>query len=257
MARPIGYPGWTMEFARALVVFAHPDDAEFGYGGTVAKWAAEGTEVHYVCITDGSAGSNEHGATREQMRPIRRREQEAACEVLGVKDCAFLGFVDGELEVTLDVRRAVTREVRRVRPDVIVSGDPSRLWNRNRDYVNHPDHKAAGEAVLCAVMPDAPTRVQFPELLDEGFEPFEVPALWLGSEDADTYVDITDTMDVKLKALACHESQMRNIPYEEWVTRRAAELGGMAGVQYAEGFRTFDFRRDHGADEVHDEGTPA
>jgi LmbE family N-acetylglucosaminyl deacetylase len=245
-----------MQLARALVVFAHPDDAEFGYGGTVAKWASEGTEVHYVCITDGSAGSNEPGVTREQMRPIRRREQEAACEVLGVSGCAFLGFLDGELEVTRDVRRAVTREVRRVRPDVIVSTDPSHLWSRNRDYVNHPDHKAAGEAVLCTVMPDAPTRVQFPELLDEGFEPFEVPALWLGSDEADTYVDITDTLDVKLKALACHESQVRHLPYEEWVTRRAAELGSMAGVQYAEGFRTFSFSRDGGPaqeDQAHQE----
>ncbi|MDP9340770.1 MAG: PIG-L family deacetylase [Actinomycetota bacterium] len=238
-----------MDFARALVVFAHPDDAEFGYGGTVAKWTAEGTEVQYVCITDGSAGSNEPGVTREQMRPIRRREQKAACDVLGVADCAFLGFVDGELEVSLELRRAVTREVRRVRPDVIVASDPTRLWSRNRDYVNHPDHKAAGEAVLCAVMPDAPTRVQFPELLDEGFEPFEVPALWLGSEDADTYVDITQTLDVKLKALACHESQVRPLPYEEWVTRRAAELGSVAGVQYAEGFRTFNFSRGRAEDE--------
>jgi len=233
-----------MQFAKALVVFAHPDDAEFGFGGTVARWASEGTEVHYVCVTDGSAGSNDPGATRKELRPIRRREQEAACDLLGVAGCAFLGFVDGELEVTLDLRRAVTREVRRVRPDVILAQDPSRLWNRSRDYVNHPDHKAAGEAVLCAVMPDAPTRVQFPELLGEGFEPFEVPALWLGSEDADTYVDISDMLETKLKALACHESQVQNLPYEEWVTRRATELGGVAGLQYAEGFKTFSFTRD-------------
>jgi LmbE family N-acetylglucosaminyl deacetylase len=231
-----------MGFRRALVLFAHPDDAEFGFGGTVAKWAAEGTEVHYVCATDGSAGSNEPGVTRRDMRPVREREQREACRVLGVASCTFLGFVDGELEVTLDLRRAVTREVRRIRPDVIVATDPSRLWNRARDYVNHPDHRAAGEAALCAVMPDAPTRVQFPELLDEGFEPFEVPALWLGSEEPDTYVDITDTLEVKLKALACHESQVKELPYEEWVTRRAAEIGAAAGMQYAEGYRTFALR---------------
>src|SRR5436190_21754297 len=106
-------------------------------------------------------------------------------------------------------------EMKRNRPDVIVGPKPSHLWNRSRDYVNHPDHKAVGEAVLCAVMPDSPTRVQFAELLDEGFEPFEVPNLWLGSEDADTYVDITDTMDVKLKALAAHEPQVKNLPHEE------------------------------------------
>ena len=230
-----------MSFRSALVVFAHPDDAEFGFAGTVARWAREGTEVHYVSVTDGSAGSNEPGTSREAMRPVRRREQEAACDVLGVSSCTFLDFVDGELELTLDLRRAVTREVRRIRPDVIVGPDPSRLWNRSRDYVNHPDHKTVGEAVLCAVMPDSPTRVQFQELLDEGLEPFEVPALWLGAEDADTYVDITETLDLKLEALACHDSQVRNLPYKEWVTRRAAELGAAAGMQYAEGFRTFDF----------------
>jgi LmbE family N-acetylglucosaminyl deacetylase len=231
-----------MPFRSALVVFAHPDDAEFGFGGTVARWAREGTAVHYVCLTDGSAGSNEPGTSREAMRPVRRREQEAACEVLGVASSTFLDYVDGELELTLDLRRDVTREVRRRRPDVIVAQDPSRLWNRSRDYVNHPDHKVAGEAALCAVMPDSPTRVQFPQLLEEGFEPFEVPALWLGAEDADTYVDITETLDLKLEALACHDSQVRELPYKEWVTRRAAELGAAAGMQYAEGFRTFDFR---------------
>jgi len=231
-----------MQFARALVLFAHPDDAEFGSGGTVARWVREGTEVHYVCATDGSAGSNTPGEDREFMRPIRAREMEAAAEVLGVTSLTFLGFVDGELECNLDLRRAVTREVRRVRADVLIAPDPSRLWNSGRDYVNHPDHKAIGEAALCAVMPDAPTRVQFAELLDEGFEPFEVPNLWLGSEDADTYVDITETLDVKLKALAAHASQVKNMPFEDWIRQRAADLGAKAGMEYAEGFRTFSFR---------------
>jgi len=244
-----------MSFGRALVVFAHPDDAEFGFGGSVARWAGEGTEVHYLCVTDGSAGSNEPGTSREAMRPVRRREQQAACEVLGVTSCTFLDFVDGELELTLDLRRAVTKEVRRIRPDVLVGSDPSRLWNRSRDYVNHPDHKVVGEAVLCAVMPDSPTRVQFPELLDEGFEPFEVPALWLSAEDADTYVDITETLDLKLEALACHESQVRDLHYKDWVTRRAAELGAAAGMEYAEGFRTFDFSdHDTEPDETTEQG---
>ena len=230
-----------MQFARALIGCAHPDDAEFGCGGTVARWAREGTEVHYVCATDGSAGSNTPGEDREFMAPIRAREMEAAAQVLGVTSLTLLGFTDGELMCDLDLRRAVTREVRRQRPDVIVAPDPARLWNRTRDYVNHPDHKAIGEAALCAVMPDAPTRVQFAELLGEGFEPFEVPNLWLGSEEADTYVDITETLDIKLKALACHESQVKNMPYEDWIRRRAGELGSVAGMEYAEGFRTFAF----------------
>ena len=137
-----------MAFERALVAFAHPDDAEFGFGGTVARWAREGTEVHYVCVTDGSAGSNRPGQDRDFMRPIRRTEQEAAAEVLGVASVTFLGFVDGELEANLDLRRVVTREVRRIRPDVLVGPDPSRLWSRTRDYVNHPDHRVVGEVLL-------------------------------------------------------------------------------------------------------------
>jgi LmbE family N-acetylglucosaminyl deacetylase len=244
-----------MQFARAQVFFAHPDDAEFGFGGTVARWAQEGTEIHYVCATDGSAGSNEPGEDRDFMRPIRQRELEAAAEVLGVAGVTFLGFTDGELELNLDLRRAVTREVRRRRADVLVAPDPARLWNRGRDYVNHPDHKAIGEAVLCAVMPDAPTRVQFAELIDEGFEPFEVPNLWLSSEEADTYVDVTEFIETKLKALACHESQVKNLPYEEWVRRRAAELGAAAGMEFAEGFRTFSFvDRNRRAEESTEQG---
>jgi LmbE family N-acetylglucosaminyl deacetylase len=230
-----------MQFARAQVFFAHPDDAEFGFGGTIARWVQEGTEVHYVCATDGSAGSNVPGEDREFMRPIRKRELEAAAEVLGVASVTLLGFTDGELELNLDLRRAVTREVRLRRADVLVAPDPARLWNRGRDYVNHPDHKAIGEAVLCAVMPDAPTRVQFPEQIEEGLEPFEVPNLWLSSEEADTYVDVTEFIEMKLKALAAHESQVKNLPYEDWVRRRAAELGTAAGMELAEGFRTFSF----------------
>jgi LmbE family N-acetylglucosaminyl deacetylase len=160
-----------MRFTSALVLFAHPDDAEFMCGGTVAAWTAEGTEVHYCVVTDGSAGSNEPGVTREQMIPIREREQRAAARILGVSTLSFLGFRDGELEVNLETRRAVTRVVRRVRPDVIVAPDPSRLWSGS-GYVNHWDHKQAGTLALCAVMPDAPSRPQFPELLDEGLEPF-------------------------------------------------------------------------------------
>jgi LmbE family N-acetylglucosaminyl deacetylase len=136
-----------MAFSSALVLFAHPDDAEFMCGGTIARWTREGCQVHYVIITDGSAGSNEPGVTREELRPIREREQRAAAEVLGVKSLTFLGEVDGMLEVTLDTRRKVTREVRRLRPEVIVAPDPSRLWSGTR-YINHSDHKAAGMLAL-------------------------------------------------------------------------------------------------------------
>lgn len=231
-----------MGFSSALVIFAHPDDAEFMCGGTVAAWAKEGTEVHYCVVTDGSAGSNDPGVTREQMAPIREREQRAAAEILGVASVTFLGFRDGELEVNLETRRAVAAVVRRIRPEVIVAPDPSRLWSGN-GYVNHWDHKQAGTLALCAVMPDAPSRPQFAELLEQGLEPFEVPNLWLAAEEPDTYVDITKTIDTKLEALHAHESQDVD-DAEEWVRERARELGKQGGMEYAEAFRAFAFMED-------------
>jgi LmbE family N-acetylglucosaminyl deacetylase len=231
-----------MTFSRAMILFAHPDDAEFGCGGTVARWAREGCEVHYVCITDGSAGSNEPGTTRETMRVVREREMRAAADVLGVSSVTFLGEVDGFLAVTPDTRRKVTREVRRLRPEVRVAPDPSRLWSGN-GYINHADHKAAGELALCAVMPDAPTRVMFQELEAEGLEPFEIPNLYLSAEEADTFVDISETLSVKLKALGAHASQL-GPDVEERVTARAREVGERAGCEFAEGFRAFRFIED-------------
>jgi LmbE family N-acetylglucosaminyl deacetylase len=231
---------------RALVAFAHPDDAEFGSAGTIAKWIQAGTEVRYVCVTDGSAGSNESGATREALRRIRREELLAACEMLGVKDCAFLGWVDGEVEVTLELRKALTREVRRFRPDVLMVPDPTRFWDEERSYINHPDHRAVGVACMAVVNPDAPTRPQFPELLDEGLEPFEIPNLWIPTYegDADTFVDIGETIELKIEALRCHKSQIRDMPIEDWIKKRARDRGAVGGMEYAESFRTFDFSRE-------------
>lgn len=230
-------------FASALVLVAHPDDAEFMCGGTVARWARRGCEVHYVVITDGSAGSNEPGVSREQMREIREREQRAAAGVLGVRSVTMLGEVDGMLEVTVDTRRKVCREVRRLRPEVVVAPDPSRLWSAN--YVNHWDHKQAGLLALTAVMPDAPTRPMFPELLEEGLEPFEVPNLWLGSNEPDVFVDISETMDTKLAALAEHASQ-GTAEAEPWVRKRAEELAAQSeqDFAYAEGFKALRFVDD-------------
>ena len=229
-----------MGFGSALVIFAHPDDAEFMCGGTVAKWAKEGTAVHYCVVTDGSAGSNEPGLTREQIAAPRRPEQEAAAGVFGVQSITWLGFRDGELEVNLETRRAVTATVRRIRPDVLLAPDPSQLWTADR-YINHSDHVAAGRLALCAVMPDAPSRPQFPELLDQGLEPFEIPNLWLSSENGGTYVDITDTIDLKLQAIAKHESQHLD-DADEWIRERAREYGGRIGVDYAEAFRSFNLQ---------------
>jgi LmbE family N-acetylglucosaminyl deacetylase len=226
-----------MAFSSALVLFAHPDDAEYMCGGTTARWAREGTQVHYVCVTDGSAGSNEPGVTRDMVRPIREREQRAAAAVLGVSTVTFLDELDGMIEVTFDLRRKVTREIRRRRPEVVVAPDPSRLWFGS-GYINHWDHKVAGTLALCAIMPDSPTRAQFPELLDEGFEPWDIPNLWLSSHEPDTFVDIADTIDLKVAALAEHVSE-EGAEAEPWVRKRAEEIGAQAGLSLAEGFRAF------------------
>lgn len=231
-------------FASALVLFAHPDDAEFMCGGTVAAWTAAGTDVHYVVITDGSAGSNEPGITRQEIAVFREREQRAAAQVLGVKTVTFLGEADGMLEVTLDTRRKVCREVRRLRPEVLVAPDPARLWY-GAGYINHWDHKQAGILALTAVMPDAPTRPMFPELLDEGLQPYEVPNLWLVTDEPDTFVDITQTMGTKLAALAAHASQGAS-EAEPRVRERAEAVAAEAGkgYTYAEAFKAFRFVDD-------------
>jgi LmbE family N-acetylglucosaminyl deacetylase len=236
-----------MAFSSALVLFAHPDDAEFACGGTVAGWARDGCEVHYVCITDGSAGSNDPDTTRQAMRPVRERELRAAADILGVSTVTFLGELDGFLAVTPETRRKVTREVRRRRPDVIVAPDPSRLWS-GTGYINHSDHKVAGELALSAVMPDAPTRVLFQELEQEGIEPFEVPNLYLSVEEPDTFVDITHTLPTKIKALLAHASQL-GPDVEDRVTARAREIGERAGVEFAEGFKAFRLVDDGDADD--------
>ena len=230
-------------FASALVIFAHPDDAEFMCGGTVAAWANEGTEVHYCVVTDGSAGSNEPGVTREQMIPIREREQRAAAEILGVES-PHLPRVPGR-RARGRPRDPAGRDAGRpaVRPEVIVAPDPSRLWSRN-GYINHWDHKQAGTLALCAVMPDAPSRPQFPELLDEGLEPFEIPHLWLSARGARYLRGHHEDDRPKLEALRAHVSQ--GVDDADVVGARAGPRARrrQAGIEYAEGFRAFDFTED-------------
>ncbi len=233
-----------MRFERVQVVFAHPDDSEFGIAGTVASWTREGKEVVYVCVTDGAAGDNAPGPTREEIAEVRRAEQLAACEVLGVGDCVFLGVPDGHVEVTLDLRKAITREVRRFRPDLLVAPDPTRYWDDTRTYINHTDHRNVGQACMAVVNPDSSTRPMFPELLDEGLEPHEIPYLWIPTfeKDADTFVDISETIDLKVQALLCHKSQVKDMDVDEVVRRRAKERGEPRGIAHAETFRTFTLR---------------
>jgi LmbE family N-acetylglucosaminyl deacetylase len=227
-----------LEIERVMVIYAHADDAEFGVAGTVAKWVRAGVEVTYCMVTNGASGSQDPQMDRPRLREIRLVEQRAAARILGVKEVVFLDFEDGYLEPTLKVRKAVSRQIRRLRPDVIITLDPTARFGGNF-YVNHPDHIAVGEVVLRAINPDASTRLMFPELWrDERLEPHKPKALFLMAFDhGDTSVDITDTIEIKLEALRAHRSQLEQPDFERLVRDFARVAGRRAGVQYAEAFR--------------------
>jgi len=223
------------EIKRVLVVVAHPDDAEFGCGGTVAKWVKEGKEVSYVIVTNGDKGSDDRSMTPERLAKIRAEEQLTAARTLGVEHVEFLDYPDGELEDTLDVRRDVTARIRRFRPDLIVTQIPHRSSSL---YASHRDHRITGSVVLDCVYPLARDHLSFPELLAQGLEPHKVREVYLMVWDhPEVVVDISDTMELKLKALACHASQLGNFSrVEARVRERAAQLGKPKGHAYAEGF---------------------
>jgi LmbE family N-acetylglucosaminyl deacetylase len=227
---------------RILVVVAHPDDAEFGCAGSVARWVANGCEVFYCLLTSGNRGSDDPAMTPERLAAMRETEQRAAARVLGVTDVAFLRYPDGEVEDTREARRDVVREIRRARPDRIVAQNPFGSLN---PYSGHRDHRHAGRLALDAVYPYARDRMHFPELLAEGFEPHKVRQVYLmGHDEPDVVLDITATMDRKLKALRCHASQLRDFPgVEGRVRERAADLGKPHGYTYAEAFRSIDLPR--------------
>jgi LmbE family N-acetylglucosaminyl deacetylase len=222
---------------RILGIFAHPDDAEFTCGGSAAVWAAEGAQITYVVITNGAAGSNDPNQNLEELVRIREAEQRAACAVLGVQDVIFLGYSDGTLQPTLELRRELTRIIRQLKPDRVISGDPTAVFYGN-DYINHPDHRAAAEATIYAVFPSAVTRPIFPELLAEGYEPHQVKEVYISGDAAqvDTYIDISSTLERKIEALRCHKSQLD--PGDgQWIRDWATETGKAGNLEYAEAFR--------------------
>jgi LmbE family N-acetylglucosaminyl deacetylase len=232
-----------LEIERALVVTAHPDDVDFGSGGTVATWTDAGIEVSYCIITDGDAGGFDPSVPRSEIPRIRRAEQQAAAHVLGVDRVEFLGYPDGRLEVTLDLRRDISRVIRQVRPQRVVCQSPQR--NYDRVYASHPDHLAAGEAALCAVYPDARNEFTFTELLAEGHQPWVVPEVWImGGPDPNVHVDTTDVIQRKVKALLSHVSQLPDPDgLEERMRgwgRMIAAAGGLPEGRTAEAFRRID-----------------
>ena len=214
---------------RALCVLAHPDDVDFGSAGTVALWTAAGTEVTYCIVTDGDAGGFDE-TPRDRMGPLRRDEQRAAAAEVGVTDVRFLGYPDGRLELSLDLRRDISRVIRQVRPQRVLTSSPERWWDRIG--ASHPDHMTVGESTLRAVYPDARNPFAFPELLaDEGLEAWTVSEVWLGaSPRADHAVDVTDMVTRKFTALKSHASQVSHNPDLEkfvtgWMTMTAQRFG--------------------------------
>ncbi len=224
---------------RILVVAAHPDDVDFGAAGSIATWTDAGVEVSYCIVTDGDAGGFDPAVPRAEIPDIRRAEQTAAAEVVGVTDLTFLGYSDGRLESTIELRRDVSRVIRQVRPQRVLCPSPER--NYGRVFASHPDHLAAGEATLCAVYPDVRNAFAHPEVLAEGFEPWSVDEVWImAAPNADVFVDTTDVFDRKLDALRCHASQMPDPDsleprLREWGTMVAAQAGFPEG-RLAEGF---------------------
>jgi LmbE family N-acetylglucosaminyl deacetylase len=227
---------------RVLCVLAHPDDVDFGCAGTVATWTAAGTEVTYCIVTDGDAGGFDE-TPREQMGPLRRAEQRAAAAAVGVTDVRFLGYPDGRLELTLDLRRDISRVIRQVRPQRVLTSSPERWWDRI--VASHPDHMTVGESTLRAVYPDARNPFAFPELLaDEGLAAWTVPEVWLSaSPRADHAVDVTDVLEQKWAALMSHVTQVSHQPpgqLQEFVgawMRRTARTHGLPAGRLAEAFQ--------------------
>jgi LmbE family N-acetylglucosaminyl deacetylase len=218
------------EVSRILVITAHPDDVDFGAAGTVARWTDAGTEVSYCIITDGDAGGSDQSISRPQMAALRRVEQTAAAKQVGVQDIRFLGYPDGRLEATLDLRKDLTRVIRQIRPDRLMCPSPER--NYARLPASHPDHRAAGSAALDAVYPDARNPFAFPDLLaDEGLDAWTVREVWVsGSPAPNHYVDVTDVFSRKIAALQAHASQtghMDNLVdfLRGWHARNGAQAG--------------------------------
>ena len=214
----------------AMVIMAHPDDAEFTVAGTVAAWIKAGCRVIYVVCTDGNAGSHEPGMTREKLAEIRRAEQRAACATLGVSEVVFLGYDDGQLQPTLDLRRDLVRVIRQHKPEAVITWDPTRLLIGD-EYINHPDHRAAAQAALDAVAPASAMPLLWPEV----GAPHQVRQVYIfGHDKSNVWVDVTETIEQKIAALKQHASQMGDWDPTEMIKEWGAETGKEKGLAYAD-----------------------
>ncbi len=217
-----------------MIVAAHPDDAEFGVGGSVARWTKEGKTVVYVVCTSGDKGTSDRNVDPERLAGIREKEQIAAANLLGVREVIFLRYVDQGLEDTPEFRKQIVRQIRVYRPRIVVTSDPYRR------YIWHRDHRITGQVTLDAIFPYARDHLAYPDLLAEGLEPHKVEEIWFwASEDINHRCDVTDTFDRKMAALHCHESQIKELgdpEVQEWLRERCVEMAEGEAFELAEGF---------------------
>jgi LmbE family N-acetylglucosaminyl deacetylase len=225
----------TAKPAQVMVVIPHPDDAEFGVAGTVARWVKEGKEIVYVVCANGDKGTSDYNMKPEKLVKIREREQQAAARLLGVREVIFLRHPDQSLEDTPEFRKEIVRLIRMYRPETVITADPYRR------YIWHRDHRIVGQVTLDAIFPYARDHLAYPDLLEEGFQPHKVKEvlLWAAPEDINYRSDITDTFDVKLAALRCHKSQVGNNPIpdmDNWLRERAKKMAEGENFELAEAF---------------------
>lgn len=221
----------------AMAIVAHPDDIEFSCAGTLARWANNGARISYVICTSGDVGFDEPNMTKEKAAQIREAEQLAGADIVGASEVIFLHEPDGLLQPTIELRKKLVREIRRFQPEVVMCGDPTIVWAGN-DYINHPDHRAAATAALDATFPAAGQPQLFEELAQEGLLAHKPRKVYVTSwRGADYFVDIEETIEIKIDALRAHKSQMKDWDPEDFIRKWAAESGEGKEMTYAEGFR--------------------
>jgi LmbE family N-acetylglucosaminyl deacetylase len=225
-----------------LGIAAHPDDLDFGAGGTLAAFAKQGAAVYYLQLTDGGKGSSDPHMTSDRIRDIREQEQHDACNIIGGKEVHFLRHPDGELSVTLELKEQIVRVIRSLKPDVVITTDPTMVYDERYGIINHTDHRAAGQAALDAVYPLARDHLAFPHLAKEGLAPHKVKTVLLTNfSHHNFYVDIANVLDIKLAAVRAHASQIKDLADpNKMFTDVAARNGQAANCTYAEGFVRLD-----------------
>ena len=234
-------PEAKLKKADVLIIGPHADDPEFGISGTVAKWTREGKKVAYVICTNGDKGTSDLKMDPRELVKIREKEQREAAKVLGVTEVVFLGYPDQELEDTAEFRKEIVRQIRIFRPDIVGTTDPY------RKYIWHRDHRICGQVVLDAVYPFARDYLAYPDLFAQGYKPHKVKEVWTwGTDDPNHWTDITDTFDIKAKALSCHQSQVGGRGFSgvyDWIKQRATNVAKGRGFKLAEEFHRTEIWR--------------